>query len=131
MDLNNDGWLDLFHVAGTVCPEVEKVYPEYKFRTQRVVYRNLGNGSFEEVSDLCGPAVLEPHASRGRAFGDFDDDGNLDILITDQSEPPSLLHTQNASGNHWLAVKLLGTCSNRSAIGARVAVTAAGGISGK
>jgi hypothetical protein len=125
-DLDNDGWLDLFHVTGTVYPEVEKVYPDYKFKTQRVVYRNLGNGSFEEVSDLCGPAVLESHASRGCAFGDFDNDGNLDVLIMNLSEPPSLLKNENRSGNHWLVVKLVGTRSNRSAIGARVAVTAGG-----
>jgi hypothetical protein len=125
-DLDNDGWLDLFHVTGTVYPEVEKIYPDYKFKTQRVVYRNLGNGSFEEVSDLCGPAVLESHASRGCAFGDFDNDGNLDVLIMNLSEPPSLLKNENRSGNHWLVVKLVGTRSNRSAIGARVAVTAGG-----
>jgi len=126
VDLDNDGWLDIFQVTGTVYPEVEKVYPNYKFKTQRVVYRNLRNGSFEEVSDLCGPAVLEPHSSRGCAFGDFDNDGNIDILIMNQNEPPSLLHNRNGTGNHWLSVKLVGTRSNRSAIGARVRVTAGG-----
>jgi hypothetical protein len=122
-DLDNDGWLDIFHVTGTVYPEVEKVYPDYKYRSQRVVYRNLGNGSFEEVSNLCGPPVLEPHSSRGCAFGDFDNDGNLDILIMNMSEPPSLLRNQNRSGHHWISVKALGTRSNRSAIGARIVVT--------
>ena len=126
VDLDNDGWLDIFHVTGTVYPEVEKVYPEYKFKTQRVVYRNLGDESFEEVSELCGPAVLEPHSSRGCAFGDFDNDGNVDILVMNQNEPPSLLHAENHSGNHWLSIKLLGTRSNRSAIGARVGVMAGG-----
>jgi hypothetical protein len=125
-DLDNDGWLDLFHVTGTVYPEVEKVYPDYRFKTQRVVYRNLGNGSFEEVSELCGPAVLAPHSSRGCAFGDFNNDGNLDILIMNMSQPPSLLKNENRSSNHWLVVKAMGTRSNRSAIGARVAVTAGG-----
>jgi len=125
-DLDNDGWLDLFHVTGTVYPEVEKVYPEYRFKTKRIVYENNGNGSFDEVSELCGPAVLEPHASRGCAFGDFDNDGNLDILVMNMSEPPSLLKNENHSGNHWLNVKLVGTRSNRSAIGARVLVTAGG-----
>jgi hypothetical protein len=124
IDLDNDGWLDLFHVTGTVYPEVEKVYPDYKFKTQRVVYRNLGNGSFEEVSDLCGAAVLEPHPSRGCAFGDFDNDGNIDVLIMNQGEPPSLLRNENRSGHQWLSVKVAGTHSNRSAIGARVTVTA-------
>jgi hypothetical protein len=126
VDLDNDGWQDIFHVTGTVYPEVEKVIPDYKFRTQRVIYRNLGEGSFEEVSDLCGPSVLQAHASRGCAFGDFDNDGNTDILIFNMSEPPSLLKNENRSGNHWLNVKLLGTRSNRSAIGARVSVTAGG-----
>jgi len=125
-DFDNDGWLDIFHVTGTVYPEVEKVNPEYKFKTPRVVYRNLGNGSFEEVSDLSGAPVLEPHSSRGCAFGDFNNDGNVDVLILNMSEPPSLLLNQNRSGHHWLSIKLLGTRSNRSAIGARVAVTAGG-----
>jgi hypothetical protein len=122
-DFDNDGWLDILHVTGTVYPEVEKVYPEYKFKTPRVVYRNLGNGSFEEVSERCGAAVLEPHSSRGCAFGDFNNDGNVDVLVLNMSEPPSLLRNDNRSGHHWLNVKLVGTRSNRSAIGARVAVT--------
>jgi hypothetical protein len=122
-DFDNDGWLDIFHVTGTVYPEVEKVNPEYKFKTPRVVYRNLGNGSFEEVSDLSGAPVLEPHSSRGCAFGDFNNDGNIDVLILNMSEPPSLLLNQNHSNNHWLTIKLAGTRSNRSAIGARVTVT--------
>jgi hypothetical protein len=126
-DLDNDGWLDLFHVTGTVYPEVEKVYPDYPFKTRRIVYRNLGDRTFEEVSELCGPAVCASHSSRGCAFGDFNNDGNVDILITNMSEPPSLLKNENRSSNHWLVVKALGTRSNRSAIGARVAVTAGGG----
>jgi hypothetical protein len=123
-DLDNDGWLDIFHVTGTVYPEVEKVHPEYKYKTPRVVYRNLGNGTFEEVSDLSGRAVIEPHSSRGCAFGDFNNDGNLDVLVLNMSEPPSLLRNDNRSGHHWLNVKLVGTRSNRSAIGARVTVKA-------
>ena len=126
VDLDNDGWLDIFHVTGSIYPEVEKVYPDFKLKTQRLVYRNLGNGSFEDVSDLCGPGVLDPHSSRGCALGDFDNDGNLDVLILNMSEPPSLLKNQNHSGHHWLSVKAQGTRSNRSAIGARVVVSAAG-----
>ena len=123
VDFDNDGWLDIFHVTGTVYPEVERVDPDYKFKTPRLVYRNLGNGSFEEVSDLCGAPVLEAHSSRGCAFGDFNNDGNVDVLVLNMSEPPSLLLNQNHSSNHWLNIKLVGTRSNRSAIGARVAVT--------
>ncbi len=125
-DLDNDGWLDIFHVTGSVYPEVEKVHPDYKFKTQRVVYRNLGNGNFEEVSSLCGPAVLEPHSSRGLAFGDFDNDGSLDALVLNMGEPPSLLKNHNAGSNHWLILKAIGTSSNRSAIGARITITSGG-----
>ncbi len=126
VDLDNDGWLDLLHVNGSMYPEVEKVFPDFKYKTQRVVYRNLANGTFEEVSDLCGPAVLEPHSSRGCAFGDFDNDGNVDVLIMNMGEPPSLLRNENPSGHHWLSVKVVGTRSNRSGIGARVMVSAGG-----
>jgi enediyne biosynthesis protein E4 len=126
VDLDNDGWLDIFHVTGSVYPEVEKIDKNYKFMTQRVVYRNLGNGQFEEVSNLCGASVLAPHSSRGCAFGDFDNDGCVDVLILNMSEPPSLLKNNNSSKNGWLVIKAIGTRSNRSAIGARIAVTAGG-----
>ncbi|HET7214367.1 MAG TPA: CRTAC1 family protein [Terriglobia bacterium] len=123
-DFDNDGWLDIFNVTGTVYPEVEKVFPDYKFKTPRVAYRNLGNGSFEEVTEISGPALLEPHSSRGCAFGDFNNDGNIDVLVLNMSEPPSLLRNDNRSGHHWLNVKLIGTRSNRSAIGARIIIAA-------
>ena len=125
-DLDNDGWLDILHVTGSVYPEVEKVHPEYKFKTQRVVYRNLGDGTFEEVSDRSGPAVLECHSSRGCAFGDFDNDGSLEVLILNMSEPPSLLKNELSGKNHWLSVKAEGSKSNRSAIGARLTLSAGG-----
>jgi len=125
-DLDNDGWLDIFHVTGSVYPEVEKVDPEYKFKTQRVVYRNLGDGIFEDVSDRSGPAVMEPHSSRGCAFGDFDNDGRLEVLILNMSEPPSLLKNEVSSKNQWLSVKVDGIQSNRSGIGARITLLAGG-----
>ena len=84
------------------------------------MFRNLGNGKFEELLDQAGPGVAAPHASRGCAFGDFDNDGDIDVLIMNMNEPPSLLRNDVTGSNHWLKVKLIGTKSNRSAIGARV-----------
>jgi hypothetical protein len=120
VDLDNDGWPDIFFVTGSVYPEVEKHLPAYPYRTPRVIFRNLGNGRFEELIEEGGPGVAAAHASRGCAFGDFDNDGDLDILIVNLNEPPSLLRNDLGGRNHWLKVKLIGTKSNRSAIGARV-----------
>jgi hypothetical protein len=119
-DLDNDGLPDLFWVTGSVYPEVERTHPEYAYKTPRVLFRNLGGGRFEELVDAAGPAIAESHSSRGMAFGDFDNDGDLDILIMNMNEPPSLLRNDVNGGGHWLKVKLVGTRSNRSAIGALV-----------
>jgi hypothetical protein len=119
-DLDNDGLPDIFVVTGSVYPEVEKKYPEYPHRMPRFIFRNLGEGKFEQLMDEGGEAITSIHASRGCAFGDFDNDGDLDILVMNQNEPPSLLRNDLGGSNHWLKVKLVGTESNRSAIGARV-----------
>jgi len=120
VDLDNDGKPDLFFVTGSVYPEVEAKLPRYPYKTPRVIFRNLGNGMFEELLDQGGPALSEAHASRGCAFGDFDNDGDIDIVIVNLNEPPSLLRNDVSGGAHWLKVKLVGVKSNRSAIGARV-----------
>jgi hypothetical protein len=125
-DFDNDGLPDLFWVTGSVFPEVEKVHPDYPYKTPRVLFRNLGDGKFEELAGIAGPAMSEAHSSRGVAFGDFDNDGDVDILIMNVNEPPSLLRNDVAGGGHWLKVKLIGVRSNRSAIGATV-VAAYGG----
>jgi len=121
VDLDNDGFPDIFLVTGHVYPEAERVHPEFPNKTARVVFRNLGNGVFEELFEQVGPGVAAPHCSRGCAFGDFDNDGDVDILIVNLNEPPSLLRNDfsGRSGN-WIKVKLEGVRSNRSAIGARV-----------
>ena len=120
VDLDNDGLPDLFYVTGNVYPELEAKLPAYPFATPRVLFRNLGNGKFEELFDLAGPAIGEVHSSRGCAFGDFDNDGDIDILILNLHEPPSLLRNDLGGNAHWLKVKLEGVKSNRSAIGGRV-----------
>ena len=122
-DFDNDGLPDLFWATGSVYPEVEKAFPDYPFKTPRVLFRNLGNGKFEELVDAAGPAIGEAHSSRGVAFGDFDNDGDIDILIMNVNEPPSLLRNDVAGGGHWLKVKLVGVKSNKSAIGATVVAT--------
>lgn len=122
VDLDNDGYPDIFVVAGSVYPGLERTLPEYVNKCPRMLFRNLGNGTFEELGAIAGPAIREAHSSRGCAFGDFDNDGDLDILIVNLNEPPSLLRNDVSGSNHWLKVKLMGTKSNRSAIGARVLV---------
>jgi enediyne biosynthesis protein E4 len=120
VDLDNDGFPDLFVATGSVYPEVERRLPAYPFRTPRLVFRNLGDGRFEELLEEAGSGVTAPHASRGCAFGDFDNDGDMDILVMNMNEPPSLLRNDVSGNHHWLKVQLVGVKSNRSAIGSRV-----------
>src|SRR6185295_856193 len=120
VDLDNDGFPDLFLVTGSVYPEVERKLPDYPYRTPRLVFRNLGDGRFEELIDEAGAGVAAAHSSRGCAFGDFDNDGDVDILIMNMNEPPSLLRNDVSGNGRWLKVLLVGVKSNRSAIGARV-----------
>jgi enediyne biosynthesis protein E4 len=126
VDLDNDGYPDIFYVTGNVYPEVEAKHPEMPLKTPRVIFRNLGGGVFEELIAEAGPGMPAVHCSRGCAFGDFDNDGDVDILIVNLNEPPSLLRNDLKGNNHWLKVKLVGTRSNRSGIGARVICSYAG-----
>ena len=121
-DLDNDGWPDLAAVTGSVYPEVEAKFPEYPLKTPRFIFRNLGNGKFEELIEEAGPGILAAHCSRGCAFGDFDNDGDVDMVIVNLNEPPSLLRNDLKGDRKWLKVLLVGTKSNVSAIGSRVLV---------
>jgi hypothetical protein len=122
VDLDNDGYPDILFVTGSVYPEVERKLPQYPYKTPRVLFRNLGNSAFEEMSASVGEGITTPHGSRGCAFGDFDNDGDLDALIINLNEPPSLLRNDLDPRQHWIKVKLEGVKSNRSAVGARVLV---------
>ena len=122
VDFDNDGWPDLFYSVGNLFPRVERFNPRYPYRGPRFLFRNLRDGTFANITDDCGPGLTTPHSSRGCAFGDFDNDGDMDILVMNMNEPPSLIRTDVSTGNHWLKVKLIGVQSNRSAIGARVAL---------
>jgi hypothetical protein len=122
-DFDNDGLPDIFFTTGMVYPEVELHEPDSPFKTPNVLFRNLGGGKFEELLDQAGSAMKEVHSSRGAAFGDFDNDGDIDVLIMNINEPPSLLRNDVSGSNHWLKVMLEGVESNRSAIGASVLVS--------
>jgi len=121
-DLDNDGYPDILIVTGTVYPELEKVYAKYPAHSPRIVFRNQGNGRFVELGEETGHGISAKHQSRGAAFGDFDNDGDIDVVVMNRNEPPSLLRNDAPPGNHWIKVRLEGTKSNRSALGSRVLV---------
>jgi hypothetical protein len=120
VDADNNGWLDIFLVNGHVYPEVEKLTTEAGYAQRKMLYRNLGNGRFEDFSDRAGPGVIEPSSSRGCAFGDYDNDGDIDILINPVNRTPELLRCDSSNQNNWISIKALGVKSNRSGIGARI-----------
>jgi hypothetical protein len=126
LDFANDGWPDLFLVNGHVFPEVDKLHVDIHYKDHAILYRNLRNGRFQDISSEAGPGVMERHSSRGAAFGDLDNDGAVEIAINNQNEAPSLLKDETVPPGHWTILHLVGTRSNRSAIGARVTVTADG-----
>jgi enediyne biosynthesis protein E4 len=125
-DFDNDSHADIFQVNGHVYPELEARKEGDRYRNPRLVYRNLGEGRFEDVSSLGGRGVAQLKSSRGAAFGDFDNDGDIDVVIMNMGERPSLLRNDSDASRHSIKVKLRGTRSNRSAIGAIVTVAAGG-----
>ncbi len=125
-DFDNDGWKDLLLVNGHVFPEVESLHIDIHYKDRAILYRNFGDGKFGDISQEAGPAFAEQHSSRGAAFGDMDNDGMIEIAVNNQNEPPSLLKQSTSFPGHWLILKLIGTRSNRSAIGARVRVSTKG-----
>src|SRR5438874_834564 len=123
-DFDNDGWPDIYMSNGHVFPEVDTRQLHVTFKQRKILYKNLGNGRFADVTSISGPALTQPRPSRGMAFGDFDNDGDVDVAIINMNEPPSLLRNESPATNNWLKIKCIGAKSNRSAIGARVRVVA-------
>jgi enediyne biosynthesis protein E4 len=123
LDYDNDGWLDIFQVNGHVYPEIDSFHLDQTFKEPRIVYHNTGNSKFKDVSKEMGPGVTERFSSRGAAFGDYDNDGDIDVLILNMNDPPSLLRNDGGNKNNWIKLKLVGVHCNRTAIGARAYVT--------
>jgi hypothetical protein len=126
VDLDNDGWKDLFAARSNVIDNVALFEPR-QFEEPNAVFRNLGNGRFKNVTSTTGPSFQIPAAHRGGAYGDLDNDGRMDLVITVLNGQAEIFHNTTESSNHWLLLKLTGTKSNRMGLGARIRVTAADG----
>ena len=119
-DMDNDGWPDILICNGHVYPEVEQLKTEAGYAQRKLVYQNLHNGHFADISFQVGPGISEPSTSRGAAFGDFDNDGDIDVVVNCVNDYPQLLRCDSKLANNWIKVRTLGTKSNRSGIGARL-----------
>jgi len=119
-DMDNDGWPDILICNGHVYPEVEQLKTEAGYAQRKLLYKNLRNGHFDDISFQAGPGISDPSTSRGAAFGDFDNDGDIDVVINTVNDYPQLLRCDSKLGNNWIKVRTIGTKSNRSGIGARL-----------
>ena len=124
LDIDNDGWLDLLVANGHVYPEVDGTQVDAAYAERKYLYRNLRNGQFEDLSLKGGPGITAPATARGFAVGDFDNDGNLDVVVNCVNSLPQLLQCKSTLSNNWIKIRLVGKKSNRTGIGARIKVTA-------
>jgi hypothetical protein len=119
-DFDNDGWPDILICNGHVYPEVEQLRTEAGYAQRKLLYHNMHNSHFADVSEEAGPGISEPSASRGCAFGDFDNDGDIDFVINCVNDVPRLVRCDSTLKHNWIKVRTIGTKSNRSGIGARL-----------
>ncbi len=126
IDYDNDGWPDILQLNSAMLDNVNLYHGEVQYKEPLLMFRNLGKGQFEKVSDKLGPDFIRPIAGRGLATADYDNDGAVDIVTNNRGDAPSLLHNEGATTNHWLEILLIGTQSNRDAIGAVLKLTAEG-----
>jgi len=116
-DYDNDGWLDIFVANGHIENEIERIQKRVKYAESPHLFHNQGKGTFQDATQSVGPDLAQPRVGRGAAYGDIDNDGNLDLLLTTNGGPVVLFHNENHTGNKSLRIKLLGTRSNRDGIG--------------
>ena len=126
-DYDLDGYPDIFAANGHIEDEIGRVQPKVSYREKPLLFRNVGNHKFENVSAQAGPAFNRPIVARGAAYADFDRDGDLDVLIASNNGPAYLFRNDGGNNNHWLTIRLVGTRSNRDGIGAIVRIQSAGG----
>jgi hypothetical protein len=124
IDYDNDGARDVFMANGHIMDNIELYHAETRYAEPKLLYRNNGRGAFENVSDKLGPDLQLPRVSRGAAVADFDNDGDLDVLVSNNGQEPQLLLNDSGAKNRWLELALIGTRSNRDGVGARVKVVA-------
>jgi hypothetical protein len=122
-DMDNDGWPDIFVCNGHVYPEVDGTAIDAPYAEHKYLYRNLRNGQFEEVTAQGGPGITTPAAGRGCAFGDYDNDGVLDVVVNCVNSFPQLLRCDSTTNRNWIKIRTVGTKSNRTGIGAKISVT--------
>lgn len=126
LDYDNDGWPDIVQLNGAMLDNIQLYHSEVTYKEPFLMFRNLGNGHFDKVSNSLGPDFMLPRAGRGLATGDYDNDGGIDIVTNNRDDYPSLLRNVGGNANHWLTILLIGTRSNRDGIGASLKLTAEG-----
>ena len=126
-DFDNDGWKDLFIARANVMDNISEQTPARKYPEPNTIFRNSGNGKFADVSAKAGPDFQREGAHRGVAFGDLDNDGRVDMVVSVLNGPVKLFHNITQNNNHWIVLKLVGTKSNRMGIGAQIKLTSADG----
>ncbi len=120
VDFDNDGWLDLFFANGHLHNNIEQLEEVGVYKQRNQLFHNQGNGLYTDISNTCGDGLLIEKSSRGSIFGDYDNDGDIDILVMNIADTPDLLRNDTSSTHHWLSIKLVGKKSNRDGIGAKV-----------